>query len=249
MINTNGENIKYIDGVQKASFKSSNPIQVELPFDTPTDVKVTWHKTPKSTAKIVASDKFYSIASAALTGTKPAKEPRQRLRRSAKNNAITIADAIKSAQVNQELDFVNESYEFSSNVKDIASGFVNSFKKSIFDTYENIHEKYIARKELARNKQILESQSSRQKFVKARSSKFYVIQSVLLIVSLIALLLVTTSYIQYRSSVNAAMESRQTQSDAQWQELQARWQCINNKWMQMQSTTPANNETKGDSTC
>lgn len=224
MNRVNGDGVKYIDGVYKAPTVASGArghIQVALPLEEATPVDVQWQKKNLTYKKRPQSeeqshDKFYHMATAALTGSNSRKMPRLRLERVKKR-------AEKQVTVGEALQHVGPEY-YSSFYKE------NRFKSSVATL-----------KKVAAH--------TRRSIKTADFSKLIAVQSVVILVLIAALGSTLYSYAEYKSKTTKALQEQQAQSDAKWRELQASWDCINNKWNQLQNTQAGTNQPEGEVTC
>lgn len=240
MKSTNGDNVKYIDGIYKSprvSRDARNPIQVELPLESPRSVSVTWRTTKQIEQAQVKHDKFYAMATAALTGTSLKKRPFQRLRRTRSSddqNTITIAEAFKNAELSEA--------QAPSQMRQMKDHQIERLAQAYKATIDSIAAKRETRR--VNPKHFVSPQST-----SVNKSNLFTLQTAIILMLSAALCATLYSYFQYKSKMNNALQAQQVQSDAEWQQLQSSWQCINNKWEQLQSQSTASPEAKNEITC
>jgi|GEM_PF-6285380 len=247
----NGDGVKYIDGIYRQPKKMANPIQVELPLDTVTTVPVKW-RTSKPDVQSMQSqqeDKFYSLAVAAFSGVKPRQKLQFRLHRK-NSNELTIAQATKRAK------------ELEKNIEETqptTSPFIPELATAK-PKVQKIPKAHRTARVLRNGTRGIKSIFGKMKASLGRAKSHVVsprtsLRSIVLaqgfIIITLALCLVTSlySYGQYKQKMTTTLRTERQQSDAQWQELKASWQCISNKWEQMQTNPSINSQTQGDVTC
>lgn len=242
MKNTNGDGVKYIDGIYRQPIKKSRPIQVELPLEDVTSVPVSWQTSkPTSVEKTLPEDKFYSLATAAFSGVKPRQKMHLRLRRR-NSNEITIAQATKRAK---ELEKVTPIKQSDSPSLSLFMAEDNQSKKKRVKTRVVFINKM--KKLYVRVETLLRQVSAR--YFKPSLQSLVLIQAVIIIILGAGLVTSLYSYGQYKQKTTTALRNERQQSDAQWQELKASWECISNKWERIQANPAITNQVQGEVTC
>lgn len=228
MNTTNGNGVKYIDGIYRQP-KKSNLIQVALPLDTSTEIPVKWQKNASKMHKqAVSKDKFYVLATAALTGTKPKVKTSFRLRRLRTPNQLTIAEATKRAEALKETNVIKPKNRTILTVLKNAFVYLKTF-------FSNLAAKVI--------------QKTRSIFKHFSVHSLLILQTIIIILLGVGLTITLYSYQHYKSTTATMIKAEREKSDAQWQQLQASWQCISDKWKLLQENPSAVNQEQREVTC
>lgn len=234
MRNSQSVGAKYIDGIQAPSNKGTRPIQVALQLDLATNVPVhSKDKIQKSASKPSLKrqnnpDKFYALATAALAGTRPPRKVRLQRYGFKKSNQLTIRKALKQAK----LDTLGQPKVQIKSPEPAARKFSNTAAR-----YLHTLRGYFAR---------LFKHASR--IVKFSGHRIILFQTAAIILLAGVLIITAINFTRYRTTMNNRLENERAQADAQWEDIQLQWKCINDTWSSIQGNQ-ASTKQQGEVAC
>lgn len=234
--------VKRVDGIYKSRPVKKGPIQVELSLNDTKNIPVTWKKstTNLETRTVTESDRFYSIATAALTGTKPPRARLSRLRRSKSSDSPTIGELVRQAEHADEDD---------QKTRDVFAKKFVTYKNKATNLFTKVYKKV---KSHISKHDVVFKQSNQPREAKAAKNSYktmLILQFVVIIILSSALAVVAQNFNQYRASSAEQMSVQKQQYEQKWAEVEASWKCINEKWNKIQSSDGSSVTSVGEVSC